>query len=123
MKLEIRHLAPYLAHGLKVRYASRLGNIKKEAELTMSDFTWMFRQKYFKPILHPLSEVMDINSPLLNSINTDLKIQMEICDLANKKIGYWDVSYGSIEVMCENHIDFFGLIDAGLATDINTLKN
>ena len=120
MKLEIRHLAPYLAHNVKVSKTHSLSTGKGIGSIY---HILSKKNNDYKLILHPLSEVMDINSPLFNSINTDLKIQMEICDLANKKIGYWNVSYGAIEVMCENHIDFFGLIDEGLAVDINTLKD
>jgi len=76
----------------------------------------------FKLILHPLSGLTNINSPLMNSINSDIPIQCEICDLANSMIGYWQCSYDTIEVMAEHHIDFFNLIPAGLAIDINTLK-
>lgn len=120
MKLEIRHLAPYLAHKVKV---SKTHFLSTGNGIGSIDHILTTKNDVYKLILHPLSEVMDINSPLFNRINTDLKIQMEICDLANKQIGYWDLSYSAFDVMCENHIDVFGLIDEGLATDINTLKD
>ena len=126
MKLELKHLAPYLPYGLKVF----LGNTERDLTAVSIDSKFIFvtqwagsREKQMtdienvKPILKSLSECTDINSPFLNSINADLPIQMQICDLANKRIGYWNCSYQAINTMCEHHIDIFGLIDAGLAIE------
>lgn len=46
---------------------------------------------------------------------------MQICDLANGKIGYWNCSYQTILTMAEHHIDIFNLIPSGEAVDINTV--
>jgi len=126
MKLELKHLAPYLPYSVKVF----LGNTERDLTAVSIDSKFIFvtqwtgsREKQMvyienvKPILKSLSECTDINSPFLNSINADLPIQMQICDLANKRIGYWNCCYEAINTMCEHHIDIFGLIDAGLAIE------
>ena len=45
----------------------------------------------------------------------------EIIELANGFIHYKAVKYGIIERLLEWHFDIFGLIEKGLAIDINTL--
>jgi len=126
MELELKHLAPYAPYGIKVF----LGKTERDLTAISIDSKFVFvtqwigsREKQMadikdiKPILRPLSDCVDINSPVLNSINADLPIQMQICDLANKRIGYWNCCYEAINTMCEHHIDIFGLIDAGLAIE------
>ena len=122
MKLELKHLAPYLPYGLQLA-EGELSSIScrwktvKYVDADEDDYNTSLER--IKPILKSLSECTDINSPFLNSINADLPIQMQICDLANKRIGYWNCCYEAINTMCEHHIDIFGLIDAGLAIEKN----
>ena len=68
-------LCGYLPYELKVVHASKLGNVKKKAELTISDFTWLFRQAYFKPIMHPLSS---LTKPVLEGGKTPIEVLLDI---------------------------------------------
>ena len=57
MELEVKHLAPYLPYGLKVLHCTDKDFPKKEALLTISDYNWLIKQSYFKPMLRPLSDL------------------------------------------------------------------
>lgn len=74
-----------------------------------------------KLCLCPLSNFTDINSKSMNDLNLDLEDQIDLCQLANGNISVNALLHG-IAVECfKNHIDIYGLIDKGLAVDINTL--
>ena len=116
MKLELKHLAPYLPYGLKIRYIERnethifdTSNLKAVCS----------EQIHLRPILRPLSDFTDINSESMNKLNTDLNIQMELNKLALKFKHYTSCSYSTMQLCFENHIDVFGLIEKGLAIDFN----
>jgi len=123
MELELKYLAPYLPYDLKVKHESRLGNIKKEAILTMSDFTWLRNQKYFKPMLRKKTYLHRLQDEILIrwggglSNNAKGKWLKEVTDNMMYS-AFNSLSYDVIEFMLENHIDVFGLIDAGLATEL-----
>jgi hypothetical protein len=68
-----------------------------------------------KPILFPISLFKDINSNEMNELNVDLFNQMELCDLANKKIHFQNCNHSTILICLENKIDFQNLIEKGLA--------
>ena len=134
MTLELKHLAPYLPYDINVRHASKLGNIKKIAKLTISDYPWLSRQKYFKPILKPISDLSLLlkdefekySGKINGKVNTEI-IELFCIENTNNSENLEDVilsslPYECIEYMFKNHYDFFGLIDKGIAIDINTLK-
>lgn len=109
-KLELKHIAPYLTYGLKVKHAAKRGNIKNTTELTISDFPYLFRRAYFMPILRPLS---DLNKAEFRTFE-----QWEyVTDNDTSSELMWD----EWEYLFENHFDVFGLIEKGLAIDINTM--
>lgn len=125
MILEIKHLAPYLPYGLKAQSVDGFGDndyVGKNINLTPLSIEKIDGVKW-KPILHPLSDYSDINSPKMIELNCDLHNQIEIYNLSNCHCGYWNCSYQSIKIMCENHIDFQGLIGKGLAIDVNILTD
>ena len=122
MKLELKHLAPYLPYGLEIE-----NSIGKIIQLTVMDFGYHV-DRGFKPILRPLSdltkedvalitEYSDIENVAYNGnpsnlyfTNTEEKTFLE---------DYVD----SLNYLYSRHFDVFGLIEAGLAIDINTLSN
>jgi len=130
-KLELKHLAGYLPYKLKIRF------FKNEEILFVEDLFLngevldyvLIPSKYnhYKPILHPLSD-------LTNEITIDeitfvpieynaFKHDIEaIIEFQNGFIHYKGVKYGIIERLLEWHFDVYGLINKGLAIDINTLK-
>jgi hypothetical protein len=167
MKLELKHLAAYLASDVKVNLTRRLferNNIPligltiafnintKEHWIMKSDVTYALFD--VKLILHPLSdlakeieingekfipiaELLKLDNPqwlerhpdnseieysqnevLANamfSFQATLSIHLHLKHLENERS--W-----KIEKLKEWHFDIYGLIDAGLAVDINTVK-
>jgi hypothetical protein len=143
-KLELKHLAPYLAYELSLleefevnkNEVRTLRGIELDMVITtLNRFPFNQRLPYVetKPILRPLSD-------LTKEIEVDGKSFVPIKELIEKgglKIGglseygmikyiqrmpimvdYWAVNY-----LFSWHFDVFGLIDAGLAVDVNTLKH
>lgn len=132
MELEIKHLAPYLPYKLKGVY--EMSSKQKQETLqaidtlgkcrTDEDLRW-FEIKMFKPILQPLfndnfdytiflmdnfpeEKWADAYNDIMNGVGFGVKIEQIPYELHN--------------FLFENHIDVFGLIEKGLAIDINTLS-
>jgi len=138
MKLELKHLAPYLPYGVKVkdvdndtyeiviyiddllivRRTRRLCSIKIKIELTklilrpLSDlFVEIETNEKFIPVLE-LMELADTDyeRDFINNLEQIVK---------EGKIEY--MPYSLIKYLFEWHFDVFGLIEAGLAIDINKI--
>jgi len=138
MKLELKHLAPYLPYDLKCEYIEEkdnwylLGLINSGiAEIESDDYgsNRSVLVDFIKPILRPLSD-------LTKEIEHDSRIPIDCWD--NDTLGY-DISkelslmalnnycdfrlpYFVMRQLFEWHFDVFDLIEKGLAIDINTLK-
>ena len=111
MKLELKHLAPYLPYGLRIfnkdnksSYVLSTGSIDRVTELP----------EIFKPILRPLSDLTERASKVMSGLSLNTFI---------KKINNQDLSYITFNELISLHFDVFGLIEEGLAIDINTLSN
>lgn len=138
MKLTIKHLAPYLPYGLK-GIASFLedtlftvdGIVKERIKgfsinVNKVPIGCMFYE--FKPILRPLSDLtiewvqknidVDLEAILINCEPENNHLSIEVTD---KVLGVSAFSYEEYVLLLKNHFDVFGLIDAGLAIDINTI--
>ena len=116
MKLELKHLAGYLPYKVLV------GDGRTPFELTEYNFTNVFpylTKIYLRP-LSDLTKEIEVNREKFVPIN-----RMEL-------YGYYDksclnpnnvksISYNMIQFLFEWHFDVFGLIEKGLAIDINTL--
>jgi hypothetical protein len=126
MKLEIKHLAPYLPYGLKAKFQAK--NKKTCRKYVIGTISVMYSDcsiccydtvnatpDNFKPILRSLSDYADINSDAMNSLNCDMSDQIQISELASKRISLSDISVGCFDILVSNHVDVFGLIDEGLA--------
>ena len=119
-KFELKHLAPYLPYGLKVLWAHRKGNIKKQTYFTLADASWLMSKPVFKPILRPLSD-LTIKWYWDNLQNSDYALTEEdVFEIKNTPRGH--LKYYQFDYLCKHHFDFFGLIPKNLAIDINTLK-
>ena len=137
-KLELKHLAPYLPYGLNMYYAGKKGssiidgNIEPyTSEMRPVSMMPMLRNEkgLYKPILRPLSD-------LTKEITTH-KICGEFIeqwcedwiehfvDFTGKhnEANIKACPYDLMEILLENHYDVFGLIEKGLAIDINTIKS
>ena len=146
MKLELKHIAPYLPYGLEMAYRSHKTGIYeprgKLVGVTNHSFEthpvrlliegmdfehiWMF-----KPILRPMSditksfyEISYIDYLWFKVIGTDsdcfdLVEFYELCEL-----GVIDrLPIIVFSQLLEWHFDVFGLIKQGLAVDVNSLKS
>ena len=132
MKLETKHLAPYLPYKLKGIY--EMSSKQKQETLqaidtlgkcrTDEDLRW-FEIKMFKPILQPLfNDNFDYTIFLMDNFPEE-KWADAYYDIMNG-VGFGvkieQIPYELHEFLFENHIDVFGLIEKGLAIDINTLS-
>jgi hypothetical protein len=134
MKLEIKHLAPYLPYRLKMNY----GVHNPELIGIYGDYTIYLKYNdgrikdqdisNYKPILYPLeylTKEIEVNREkfvpsekiAVHLFEYDF-LAMVINRKNTKGIPFWVV-----QKLFEWHFDVFGLIPAGLAIDINTLKD
>ena len=98
--LELKHLAPYLPYGLKVF----LVNHNYHEYPMTSENIITIEGTIRKPILRPLS---DLDLPEDNEFNTPENLQ--------------GCTFGYVTGLISEHYDVFGLIEKGLAIDINTI--
>lgn len=131
-KLELKHIAPYLPYGVKVMRPDNktihevigsmgglyIFNFGEHEHETYGEIG----SKLNKPILQPLSDYTDINSPAMVELNCDLLDQIEISSYARSETGFSGLNYHAATICFENHIDIFKLIEKGLAVDTNTIK-
>jgi hypothetical protein len=139
MKLELKHLAVYLPYGLKVRFdvekykdshqhdlvGLELDLVKVKTHIgIVLDFPEIER---VKPILRPLS---DLTKEITHNGETFVPIEeyhyLRFEEISNYKSGgIWlnHIHFREYNVLIELHFDVFGLIDNGLAIDINTLES
>ena len=122
MKLELKHLAPYLTHKLKAKNCfNEIVEVKgiQFGNESCNNVLWTFEkngdylQGYLyqcKPILKPLSDLPK------NEFISELGSFSE-----RYKFNIDEVNYSFIEKLLKKHFDVYRLIDAGLAIDINTL--
>jgi len=130
MKLELKHLAPYLPYGLKVQTEHIEGNriytleglsAKYDRVDLDDDYGWSYIGG-IKLILHPLSDFEKvICKELMIKFSTSLIIIHEIWTLIQKEKTLNQINYETYLFMCKNHVDFNNLIENNLAIDINTI--
>lgn len=124
MKLTIKHLAPYLPYGLmSVDY---FDGIELKRKIVPSNIVgFVDGDTKAKPILHPLSDLTkEIEHNGEKFVPSD-RLAINLFSKGTKEIilkgeingiPYWVMQY-----LFEWHFDVFGLIEKGLAVDINTL--
>ena len=125
MKLELKHLAAYLPFELKV-----LTKFNKIKTLKPSDLETNYIFGKFKLILKPISflkkdkKLLDILAKKLSDVKTSIysfeSSKMWILEVL-KDENATALPFFLTEILLKNHFDIFGLIDAGLAVDINCL--
>lgn len=137
MKLEAKHLAPYLPYGLKVRYNNKeylvhAIDVKGRLMLETEPMYVVFMNiKYVKPILRPLSSMSTEEIEKLNSlIKNDIVVGVPSGNWAypefmssNSWVSCPTLSLNGISMLNEylfsNNFDVFRLISKGLAIDKN----
>ena len=117
MKLELKHLAPYLPYGLKYidKDSKKLETMRSiSTEINLIDMGWgnAHDLKEFKPILRPLSDLTEeyVSKKTIEDYKFCSSIDITKC-----------LTYHSLTYLLSLHFDVFGLIEKGLAIDINTL--
>ena len=139
MKLELKHLAPYLPYDLEFYVEHANGTRLDNWAMTIDTNLRIVLEHQNKPILRPLSGLTDeyINK-FYNNNEIDI-VRMTYAIVINYKMmgDYFKdtISFlrynGAINLtmpawiyveLLENHFDVFGLIEKGLAIDINTIK-
>ena len=152
MKLELKHLAPYLPYKLKLHNLTVGKTLKMigcefthELRIRLTDGLYAYDVCKIKPILRPLSDLTKISDELLINeytinillhekynqqygIFSHYKGQLDIeldgePDLrydSNKSISFFTILTIQ-EQLLKGHYDIFGLIEKGLAIDINKL--
>jgi len=126
MKLELKHLAPYLPYGVEY-FNTHEDFIEQKGIINPHSCFDILRYEYIKPILRPLSDLLNEELDFYIDFNTilneiDSRYLREA--IVNKKFYSKDIHY-SFEVwncLLSMHFDIFGLIEQGLAIDINTLE-
>jgi len=135
MKLELKHLAPYLPFELMVNteYGGErnMSGLDDETIFVYGDENGeqvSIDYDTCKPILRPLSDLTkdDILGEFYMAFGAgfrDFKIYKYNC-LDNLRYSTPNTQvYEVVEKMLEMHFDVFGLIEAGLAIDINKIKS
>lgn len=132
MKLEIKHLSVYLPYGLKFKTNTgwcTLLTINYDDNLINESYEETYDLKDIKPILRPLSDLYkeDLNY-LVNNHSTDwfadTNNEYLINDYLEKENLHHYIEFlpfGLVQWFIENHYDIFGLIEKGLAINVNTL--
>jgi hypothetical protein len=144
MKLELKHLAPYLPYGLKGIYSeyidkekTDLGSFEKEELIGLNfkeekiflTFGYVTERDDFVPILRPLSDLtkeIEVNGEKFVPVkHKDIKTTSTLKHVAKYNFDYKELNFARwdvIQKLFEWHFDVFGLIEKGLAIDINTLN-
>lgn len=131
-KLELKNLAPYLPYGLKmcskqgtIFYLNTFSNMKGRGIESRDVYSCLDNQ--YKPILRPLS---DLTKDELKNAEFDYQIDwltherdshVKFYGSLEKFINKTD--FGHVQYLISKHYDVFGLIEKGLAIDINTLPH
>ncbi len=130
MKLELKHLAPYLPYGLEI--ITELNSVQKVGGLADMYHIHYYDDKTeegdeplieeIKPILRPLSDLTKTGYHFIYDKETDIESIIDWIELDDESKLTCKYSYEFWSLLFENHFDVFGLIEKGLAIDINTLK-
>lgn len=151
-KLELKHLAPYLPYGLKIAHFDNqfingfnihtlIGltenlRYKEEDLLTIKRITFWFEKGFglnniahnIKPIIRPLS---DLTKEIEHDGEKFVPVEKLRWVTDTSKTYNWNVidqsavkylNYEVVQKLLEWHFDVEGLIEKGLAVDVNTLS-
>lgn len=132
-KLTLREIAPYLPYGLKMIF-EKSGKIIELSGIELSEsekLIFIHKNAFFestkwnfKPILRPLSDLtkeIEHNGEKFVPIKK-LGINKMWLGINDYHIHVYNQPYSEVQQLLEWHFDIFGLIEAGLAIDINTLE-
>ena len=121
MKLELKHLSPYLPYGLKI--SCNNDNVIEmgaypSPKRKLIDIESVCGTPEWKPILRPLS---DLTKEIEHNGEKLSKRTMEVIKDRDWGLIHF-CPHHDVKKLFEWHFDVHGLIEAGLAIDINTLE-
>jgi len=142
-KIELKHLAPYSPYGLKVQHTEYIEfgkSVQRTCELSgiftdcctfINGSDWYFNTEEndcdIKPILRNLSDLtkeIEVNGEkFVPNHDSDFKyfIVHELDEFIESIPN--SLNYSQLLKLIEWHFDVFGLIEQGLAIDVNTIKS
>ena len=137
--LEIKHLAAYLPYKIKIRvFRENESLFIEDVEITGEVIDYIFETKEYskykyKPILRPLSDLtkeIEVYGKRFVPANTEMLCNFQITnykgfcffDGFGSNVNIDEMPYYTIEKLLSWHFDIFGLIDKGLAVNINELE-
>lgn len=131
-KLELKHIVGYLPYNVVV-FVNDCKNKKTKAihrlhvNQGIGNINHVLTSERYKICLRPLSDLtkeIEVNGEKFVPIdyNAFKHSKSDIIEFQNKFIHYKGMKFGIIERLLEWHFDIYGLIEKGLAIDINTLK-
>ena len=140
-QLEVKHLAPYYSYKLMTDKGELLSmdysrrNFKSpvvEIRMGVSQlYDTEFRVNEIKPILRPMSSMVGENGFIMfELLGLDFTTQDNDVFVSEEGRVYFEdesnfnvqhLKYETVEKLFEHHYDVFGLIEKGLAIDINSL--
>lgn len=129
MKLEAKNLIPYLPYSLKVEMEGKKCNVAWMSTKNIAvirpygvgeykKISWEYAHLNVKPFLRPMSELTENEAKdghFMSGFSNYGALQILT---GNPLLGH----YGMIEYLLKNHYDIFGLIEKGLAIDINDVS-
>lgn len=132
-KLELKNIAPYLPYNIRLKFVSKhnIDKLSKEDIVYLNQINEGFicvngyktNNKSYLPILRPLDLTKEIEHngekfvPLYELIKEDKAFTLDFIEC----YGIEELKLSVYEKLLEWHFDIFGLIEKGLAIDINTL--
>ena len=137
LTITIEHLAPYLPYGLEVMQLSDHKSTisKRQLEGLTESGAYLFglykpwKYSKCKPILRPLSDLKkdiehegNVFTPFNQFFREARKLIDKELELTGGKLMVDYLTWEVLRMLFKWHFDVFGLIEADLAIDINTLN-
>jgi len=144
MKLKLEHLAPYLPYKLKGKWNDSNEFWQLDCTILETNYTENKNPIYSflgdpscKPILRPLSDLkkeIEIGSKKFIPVDEIYRLTpntpnfreilepANVWDLYSKDLSKSFIEWCVVKTLFEWHFDVFGLIEKGLAIDINSLN-
>lgn len=123
MKLELKHLAPYLPYDLQ-SYVEYNGH-KLIKKITVNNVMCIVDNEVLsKPILRPMQDIFKDEYKFILDEFSEIELETFetafFCELRPLNI-FDKISYSVAILLYENHFDIHGLIEKGLAVDVNSI--
>lgn len=125
MKLELKHIIPYLRHGLKIKKVN--GFIETLSVYNTGEYhisVLQVIQGMGKPILIPLEALITKLADWLYIYHTESFDDLDVCKkyIEIKLLDPNELPFSLFDKCCELNGDVFSLIEQGLAIDINQVS-